>query len=64
MSALFNHAMRYEWTERHPIKLVRQSAKRERVPEVLTAEEIPAVATGRALLCHGLSRRCHGFAGE
>jgi hypothetical protein len=43
MSALFNHAMRYEWTERNPIKLVRQSAKRERVPEVLTAEEIKAL---------------------
>ena len=26
MSALFTHAMRYEWTDRNPIKLVRQSA--------------------------------------
>ncbi len=43
MSALFNHAMRYEWTERNPIRLVRQSAKRERVPDVLTAEEIKAL---------------------
>ena len=35
MSALFHHAMRYEWVESNPIKLVRQSAKRERLPEVL-----------------------------
>ena len=40
MSAIFNHAMRYEWTVRNPITLVRQSAKRQRVPEILTAEEI------------------------
>jgi hypothetical protein len=25
MSALFTHAMRYEWVDRNPIKLVRQS---------------------------------------
>lgn len=40
MSALFNHAMQYEWMDRNPIRLVRQSAKRERTPDVLTAEEI------------------------
>jgi integrase len=40
MSAIFNHAMRYEWTIRNPITLVRQSAKRQRVPEILIAEEI------------------------
>jgi integrase len=40
MHALFNHAMRWEFFDRNPITLVRQSAKRERVPEVLTAEEI------------------------
>ena len=27
MSTLFNHAMRYEWAEKNPIRLVRQSAK-------------------------------------
>ena len=43
MSALFNHARRYEWTDRNPITLVRQSAKREREPEVLTAEELQAL---------------------
>ena len=40
MSALFTHAMRYEWTDRNPIKLVRQSAKRERIPDVLELAEI------------------------
>jgi integrase len=40
MSALFHHAMRYEWVDKNPIKLVRQSAKRERIPEVLELTEI------------------------
>ena len=40
MHALFNHAMRWEFFDRNPITLVRQSAKRERVPDVLSAEEI------------------------
>ena len=35
--------MRYEWTDKNPITLVRQSAKRERLPDVLTAEEIGAL---------------------
>jgi site-specific recombinase XerD len=34
------HAMRYEWVERNPIKLVRQSAKREKTPDVLELEEL------------------------
>jgi integrase len=40
MSALFSHAMRYEWLDRNPIRLVRQSAKRERIPDVLELAEI------------------------
>ena len=40
MSALFSHAMRWEWTEKNPIKSVRQSAKRSRVPDVLSPVEI------------------------
>jgi len=40
LSALFTHAMRHEWLDSNPIKLVRQSAKRERVPGVLDADEI------------------------
>ena len=43
MSALFNHARRYEWTDRNPITRVRQSAKRQRLPEVLTDEELQAL---------------------
>ena len=40
MSALYHHAMRYEWTDANPIKLVRQSAKRERTPDVLELDEL------------------------
>ena len=40
MSALFHHAMRYEWVDRNPIKLVRQSAKREKIPDVLELAEL------------------------
>jgi integrase len=40
MHALFNHAMRWKFFNGNPISLVRQSAKRERVPDVLTIDEI------------------------
>jgi integrase len=40
MHAIFNHAMRWEFFNQNPISLVRQSARRTRVPDVLTAEEI------------------------
>jgi integrase len=40
MHAIFNHAMRWEFANNNPITLVRQSAKRTRVPDVLTAAEI------------------------
>ena len=40
MSAIFSHAMRYEWVDRNPIQLVRQSAKREKAPHVLELWEI------------------------
>jgi integrase len=43
MSALFAHAMRWEFTNRNPITLVRQSAKRERTPDVLTVSELKAL---------------------
>ena len=44
-SVLFNHAIRCEWLEqgRNPIVLVRQSAKRMSVPEVLLSSEIQAL---------------------
>jgi integrase len=40
MHALYNHALRWEFTDHNPISLVRQSAKRERIPDVLTVVEI------------------------
>jgi integrase len=40
MSALYSHAIRWEWATRNPITSVRQSAKRISVPEVLTVEEL------------------------
>jgi integrase len=43
MSALFTHALRYEWLDKNPIQLVRQSAKRERTPDVLELHEIQAL---------------------
>jgi hypothetical protein len=39
MIAVFHHAMRYEWIERTLIKLVRQSAKWEELPDVLELHE-------------------------
>jgi integrase len=45
MSALFNHAIRYEWLDKNPISLVRQSAKSERIPEVLDVGEIRSLLT-------------------
>jgi integrase len=45
MSVLFNHAIRQEWLEqgRNPILLVRQSAKRQRIPAWLEPEELRAL---------------------
>lgn len=45
MSALFSHATRYEWTDKNSIKLVRQSAKRERIPDVLELGELQLLLT-------------------
>jgi integrase len=45
MHALFNHAIRYEWLPQYanPISKVRQSAKRERIPDVLDVSEFQAL---------------------
>jgi integrase len=45
MSVLFNHAVRYEWLAqgKNPITLVRQSAERLRIPEVLEPAEIQSL---------------------
>jgi integrase len=42
MSALYSHAIRWEWTIRNPIAHVRQSAKRRKTPLILTIEQIKA----------------------
>jgi integrase len=44
-SALFTHAQRYEFVPQifNPIKLVRQSGKRSRIPDILTPGEINAL---------------------
>jgi len=66
LGLLFNHAIRWEFTTRNPISGpvrgsgVRQSEKRERIPEVLTAEEYRRLEAAlglreRVLLCLALS---------
>ena len=37
---LFSHAQRYEWYDRNPITKVRQSAQRQREPDVLEVHEL------------------------
>jgi integrase len=43
MSAVFNHAIRYEWMDRNPITKVRVSAKRLREPDVLSPGELASL---------------------
>jgi integrase len=43
MSVLFQHAMRYEWADRNPIRLVRQSAMPQHEQIVLEPVEIQAL---------------------
>lgn len=40
MSVMFNHGMRHEICDRNPIRLVRQSAKRRKIPEILSVSEV------------------------
>lgn len=40
MSALYSHAQRWEWATHNPIRHVRQSAKRSRIPTVLTPQQV------------------------
>jgi integrase len=49
MSVLFNHACRYEFFDRNPIRLVRQGAKRKTAPNVLTPNEIKMLVNGLEL---------------
>ena len=45
MHVIFTHACRYEWLIKNPISLVRQSAKRTKVPDVLDPGELRALLT-------------------
>jgi integrase len=40
MHVLFEHAGRYEWTDRNPISYVRQSGKRQATPELISVEDL------------------------
>lgn len=40
---IYQHAMRYGWANRNPIREVRQSAKRRFEPDVLTPDEVTAL---------------------
>ena len=50
MSVLFNHACRYELYSENPIHLLRQSAKRRRVPHILHVDEIKRLLNNVASL--------------
>ncbi|SFS10757.1 Site-specific recombinase XerD [Granulicella pectinivorans] len=39
-SVVYQHALRYGWATRNPIREVRQSAKRRETPDILTPEEV------------------------
>ena len=40
---IFEHAIRYKWTDSNPITSVRQSGKREGTPDILEVEELVAL---------------------
>ena len=52
MSALYAHAVRWEFFDRNPITHVRQSAKRKRIPEVLTADEVKSLLSELSGIFH------------
>ena len=43
--ALYSHAQRYEWHDANPITKVRQSAMRQKVPDILGADELAGLLT-------------------
>jgi integrase len=49
MSAVFSHGIRYEMTERNPMRVVRQSAKRRKIPVVLDVAELHRLFDALAL---------------
>jgi integrase len=65
MHVTFAHAGRHEWIATNPMTLVRQSAKREKLPDVLELDELKKLLAEleNAGACVGLSDRCHGIKG-
>jgi len=56
MSAIFSHALRQEFLHGHnPIKTVRQGAKREKIPEILSMSEMQAILSGLSEPVHRLA---------
>jgi integrase len=49
MSVLFNHGIRYQVCSGNPIRLVRQSAKRRKIPVVLSVSEVQQLLDALAL---------------
>lgn len=49
MSILFNHGIRHEICQRNPIRMVRQSAKRKKVPAILSPGEVRRLLSVLAL---------------
>ena len=49
MSVVFNHAIRHQVYSHNPIRLVRQSAKRRKIPVVLSASEVQQLLDALAL---------------
>jgi hypothetical protein len=65
MSGVFNHSVRREWLDVNPIRMVRQSAKRTRMPIVLSIEQIAALTSHpEGTHAHdGIPRRVYGPSG-
>jgi integrase len=60
MHVLYEHAIRYEFTERNPVTQVRQSAKRESLPNILDASELATLLSALTPgTCNG-AHRCGG----
>ena len=49
MSVVFNHGIRYQVCSSNPIRLVRQSAKRRKIPAVLSVSEVQQLLDALAL---------------
>lgn len=46
LGVLYQHAMRYGWADKNPIRAVRQSVKRLKEPDILTPKEFESIVNG------------------